>query len=109
MISKTLERIGREMVSKCGYLPLAISVLGGILSEKKYVDEWDSLNKKINVNMRAQGSTEKDIRGVLNLSYDDLPYRLKPCFLYLSRFQEDESIEVGNLCLLWIVEGLVSP
>ncbi|XP_047947501.1 putative disease resistance protein At1g50180 [Salvia hispanica] len=29
------EKIGKEMVQKCGYLPLAISLLGGVLREKK--------------------------------------------------------------------------
>ncbi|CAM8992520.1 unnamed protein product [Rhodiola kirilowii] len=37
-----LERVGREMVTKCSGLPLAIITLGGLLSTKLQVlDEWE--------------------------------------------------------------------
>ncbi|KAL3507729.1 hypothetical protein ACH5RR_033111 [Cinchona calisaya] len=45
---------------------------------------------------------------VLALSYDELPYHLKPCFLHLGNFREDEEIDVEMLYLMWIAEGMVS-
>lgn len=45
---------------------------------------------------------------VLTLSYDDIPYHLKPCFLYLGHFPEDSKIPVKLLTQLWMAEGLIS-
>ena len=50
------EKIGREMVQKCGYLLLAILVIGGILSKKAYLDEWTVVNKDIDSYLGKEGS-----------------------------------------------------
>ena len=42
-----------------------------------------------------------------SLSYHDLPYHLKSCFLYLAIFPEDYTIKCGILTRLWIAEGFV--
>ena len=40
-----IEKIGKEMIEYCGGLPLAITVLGGLLATKQTLDEWgDVLN-----------------------------------------------------------------
>nr|XP_027118205.1 probable disease resistance protein At1g58602 [Coffea arabica] len=52
------EKIGREMVQKCGYLLLAILVIGGILSKKAYLDEWTVVNKDIDSYLGKEGSDE---------------------------------------------------
>ncbi|KAL3506033.1 hypothetical protein ACH5RR_031415 [Cinchona calisaya] len=108
-IDSKLENIGREIVRKCGKLPLAISVLGGILS-KKLLHEWESVNKDVDSYLRRnEGSKEGYgvVLQVLALSYDELPYYLKPCFLYLGNFREDEDIDVEMLFQMWIAEGMV--
>jgi disease resistance protein RPM1 len=43
----------------------------------------------------------------LNLSYKDLPYYLKPCFLYLSIFPEDSVISRMRIVRRWVAEGFV--
>ncbi|XP_047974602.1 putative disease resistance protein At1g50180 [Salvia hispanica] len=108
---KTLEDVGREIVSKCEGLPLSICVIGGILRPKEYdLPEW----KKVNANMelylrRGEGVEEyKRVKQVLELSYDALPYYLKPCFLYLACFPEDHNIDLERLYLLWMAEGFIS-
>ncbi|KAI6674217.1 hypothetical protein NL676_002123 [Syzygium grande] len=45
---------------------------------------------------------------VLALSYRELPYRLKPCFLYLSHFPEDSDIPTRKLIQMWMADGIVS-
>lgn len=44
---------------------------------------------------------------MLALSYDDLPYDVKPCFLYLGIFPEDCEIKIGMLIRMWIAEGFI--
>ncbi|KAH6809158.1 hypothetical protein C2S51_026941 [Perilla frutescens var. frutescens] len=46
-ISKSLEDVGRQIVEKCGRLPLAISVMGGILRQKQQIlAEWVKVTEK---------------------------------------------------------------
>ncbi|KAL3507737.1 hypothetical protein ACH5RR_033119 [Cinchona calisaya] len=106
-----LEAVGREIVRKCGKLPLAISVLGGVLSQKNSLHEWETVNKDVDSYLRmSEGSKEGygAVMQVLALSYDELPYHLKPCFLHLGIFREDEDINAEMLYLMWIAEGMVS-
>ncbi|XP_071940617.1 probable disease resistance protein At1g58390 [Coffea arabica] len=107
---KLVEDLGREMVAKCGDEPLAISVIGGILREKNCLDGWKKVHKVIDSYLRRSESSEGDqaIVQVLTLSYDDLPYHLKPCFLYMSHYPEDKMIQAEELCLCWMAEGIVS-
>ncbi|XP_057802677.1 probable disease resistance protein At1g58602 [Salvia miltiorrhiza] len=102
---ENFEKIGKEMVQKCGYLPLAISLLGGILRTKNSMKEWELVNEDIK-EFIYRGESEID--GVLNLSYESLPYYLKPCFLYMGIFQEDEDIYAWHLYLMWIAQGMIS-
>ncbi|KAL1807124.1 hypothetical protein ACET3Z_030192 [Daucus carota] len=41
--TKNLENLGREMVGKCGGLPLAIVILGGLLFHNKSYDYWSKI------------------------------------------------------------------
>lgn len=59
--------------------------------------------------MHGEGVGEyKRVKHVLDLSYDALPYYLKPCFLYLACLPEDEEIKTEKLYLLWMAEGFIS-
>ncbi|KAJ9175781.1 hypothetical protein P3X46_014297 [Hevea brasiliensis] len=93
------EKLGREMVKKCGELPLAIFVLGGLLATKKTANEWEAWERD---------HQYRGVHGILALSYHDMPYYLKPFFLYLSQFPEDWEIHKRRLILMWIAEGFVS-
>ncbi|KAH6804219.1 hypothetical protein C2S51_032466 [Perilla frutescens var. frutescens] len=107
-----LRSIGKEMVRKCGRLPLVVSLLGGVLSKKNCIRDWEFVNENINTSIyRGEGHDGKDnnqIDGVLSLSYEDLPYYLKLCFLYLGVLKEDESIRGGDLYRMWIAQGMIS-
>ncbi|XP_062083792.1 probable disease resistance protein RF9 [Humulus lupulus] len=106
------EKIGREMVKHCGGLPIAIIVLGGLLSTKHTIVEWEAVKKNVMMYIskgRPHDNSEYGgVSWVLGLSYDELPLYLKPCFLYLARYPEDFNIHVKELCLLLMAEGFVS-
>ncbi|KAK9928281.1 hypothetical protein M0R45_025424 [Rubus argutus] len=100
-----LERLGREMVIKCGGLPLAVVVLGGLLSTKnKFTVEWERVLQNISWHLIT---AQDHISAILALSYIDLPSHLKSCFLHLGVFPEDFSIEKKHLIRLWVAEGFL--
>ncbi|KAL6339358.1 hypothetical protein AAG906_028090 [Vitis piasezkii] len=102
-----LEKLSLDIVKRCGGLPLAIVAVGGLLSRKeKLIPEW----KKFSDNLRSElqsNSHLESINTILSLSYHDLPYYLKSCFLYLAIFPEDYTIRCRPLTRLWIAEGFV--
>ncbi|KAL5765202.1 hypothetical protein ACOSQ2_017796 [Xanthoceras sorbifolium] len=98
-----LKKLGEKMVEKCDGLPLAIVVLGGLLSTKA-AHEWRTVHKNIWQHLRG-GSIE--ISYLFSFSFDCLPYQLKQCFLYLCRFPEDYEINVEKLIYLLVAEGLI--
>ncbi|KAL3506223.1 hypothetical protein ACH5RR_031605 [Cinchona calisaya] len=111
-VEPDLEAVGIKMVRKCGGLPLAISVLGGMLKDNGSLRDWKTVSKSIDLYLskgegNEEGSDGGAVAQVLSLSYNVLPYHLKPCFLYLSNFREDENIDVEQLYLLWIAEGMI--
>ncbi|KAJ9160197.1 hypothetical protein P3X46_025619 [Hevea brasiliensis] len=104
-----LEKLGREMVKKCRGLPLAVVVLGGLLATKKSLKEWEVVHGSINAQFVKweQHHQYGGVYGILALSYHDLPFHLKPCFLYLSQFPEDWEFEKNELIRMWIAEGFI--
>ncbi|KAL3509617.1 hypothetical protein ACH5RR_029018 [Cinchona calisaya] len=103
---------GKEVVEKCGGLPLAIMTLGGLLSlvDKTYL-EWKRISYSFHEMMTSlEGSGSKGYESViasLLLSYDELPARLKQCILCFSIYPEDYEIDVDQLIRWWIGEGFV--
>lgn len=99
------------MVKHCRGLPLAIIVLGGVLATKHFIDEWETVHNTINSQLKTingdQSCTELGVMEVLALSYDDLPYQLKPCFLHLGQFPEDFEIPTRRLINLWVAEAMI--
>ncbi|KAM7462457.1 hypothetical protein LguiA_030578 [Lonicera macranthoides] len=107
---KEQEKLGIEMVKQCGGLPLAIVALGGILVTKHSLQEWENVRHNIKSFLRhgeGMGQHYGGVIEILALSYNDLPYQLKPCFLYLGKFPEDSEIEVERLYQLWMAESMV--
>ncbi|KAK1315819.1 putative disease resistance protein [Acorus calamus] len=94
---------GKQLLKKCKQLPLAIVILGGLLSLKaKTVMEWGNVLKTLD--WRFDSQTE-GCNEVLALSYRAMPSYLKPCFLYFGLFPEDAEIRSSKLKMLWIAEG----
>ncbi|KDP26975.1 hypothetical protein JCGZ_22195 [Jatropha curcas] len=101
-----MEKLGTEMVGKCTGLPLAIIVLGGLLATKTSIYEWDKVSQNIISHLRRGKGF--GVSEVLALSYHELPYQLKPCFLHLAHFPQDYEIPTKKLIQMWIAEGFIS-
>ena len=95
-----------EMIEYCGHLPLAITVLGGLLATKQTQEGWDDVHKHVKSYLHEEQNLR--VNKVLALSYNDLPSYLKPCFLYLGHFPEDFEIPTKELIRMWMGEGFIS-
>ncbi|XP_073131748.1 disease resistance protein RPM1-like [Henckelia pumila] len=101
-----LNEISKNILRRCHGLPLAIVVIGGLLATKhNNLEDWKMFERTIGLEL--QGDSLKTMNKLLSLSYYNLPYYLKACFLYLSIFQEDELLSKWEVIRLWIAEGFV--
>ncbi|KAG9141563.1 hypothetical protein Leryth_022237 [Lithospermum erythrorhizon] len=96
-------------LTQCGGLPLAIIMLGGIVTNKTRLSDWEEVNQNLILNLRRGRGDEQYgvVYEVLELSYNDLPYHLKHCFLHMGIFPEDYRIPARKLIQLWAAEGFI--
>ncbi|XP_047949564.1 putative late blight resistance protein homolog R1B-17 [Salvia hispanica] len=87
-----LEETAKKIVARCKGLPLAIVVVGGHLRKSPTaLAYWENAAQSI---LYTTGIDDQCLN-VLSLSYRYLPAHLKPCFLLLGAFPEDEKIHAG--------------
>ncbi|XP_009777479.1 putative late blight resistance protein homolog R1A-3 isoform X2 [Nicotiana tabacum] len=101
-----LDDVSLDVARRCKGLPLVVVLASGIIKKKKTEEFWwhevkDALFSYLDC------ETEDYSRETMQLSYDNLPDYLKPCFLYMGMFPEDARIRVSKLISLWIAEGFV--
>ncbi|KAH6775878.1 hypothetical protein C2S52_013439 [Perilla frutescens var. hirtella] len=104
-----LREFTENILQKCEGLPLAIVVIGGVLATKNNrADEWERFSRSLLIHESdSEGGSLKRLRKLLSLSYNDLPYYLKYCFLYLSIYPEGGLLDKEEIIRLWIAEGFV--
>ncbi|KAM4075701.1 hypothetical protein ACJW30_12G007200 [Castanea mollissima] len=100
-----LKSFAQELVGKCDGLPLAIAALGSLMYSKN-MSEWNEIYSSLNWSLSKNPKLEA-VKSILLLSFNDLPYQLKHCFLYCSLFPEDHEIRRKRLIKLWMAEGFV--
>ncbi|KAK4437203.1 putative late blight resistance proteinR1B-14 [Sesamum alatum] len=104
---RELEDIGKAIARNCGGLPLAIVVIGGLLSKERTRPEyWRNLAENLSSIVTKD---DEQCLEILGLSYNRLPHRLRACFLYMAVFPEDYEIPVPKLIRLWAAEGFLKP
>nr|GMC83026.1 disease resistance protein RPM1-like [Ipomoea batatas] len=102
-----LVSIAENILKRCDGLPLAIVVIAGVLATKsESIEEWERFQHSLSIQMESN-NWMKSMKNLLSLSYYDLPYYLKYCFLYLSIFPADVIINKNIVIRLWIAEGFV--
>ncbi|CDP21239.1 unnamed protein product [Coffea canephora] len=99
-----LKAIKERVIKKCDGLPLAASVIGGLLSLKRK-EEWQSILENRLSSLSAGGDP---VMQILKLSFDNLPSPyIKKCFAYCSSFPKDSEMEGDMLIELWMAEGFL--
>ncbi|KAI5665189.1 hypothetical protein M9H77_24515 [Catharanthus roseus] len=93
----------KKVLEVCKGLPLAIVVVAGLLEKvSNDSEQWRQTVQTLNTKLASEGCMD-----ILELSYNNLPDFLKPCFLYLSAAAQNKIFKVRKLIQLWIAEGLV--
>ncbi|XP_030942828.1 putative disease resistance protein At1g58400 [Quercus lobata] len=99
---KELNNLRGDIWRICDGLPLAIVLLGGVLSALEFKD-W---SRVIGLAEQRRGS-QSPLENIVDFGYDQLPDFLKPCFLYLALFPKAYEIPIRRLLQLWLAEGFV--
>ncbi|CAL5426064.1 unnamed protein product [Camellia sinensis] len=109
LMPSKLETNSLQILKRCEGLLLAIVAINGVLATKDIsrIDEWEMLYRSLGAELEGNDKLESR-KKALSFSYNDLPYYLKICFLYLSIFPEDQQIWCGGIIQLWTAEGFVN-
>nr|AYN64291.1 RGH1 [Hordeum vulgare subsp. spontaneum] len=103
------EQVSRDILKKCGGVPLAIITIASALAggtKMKPKCEWDILLQSLGSGLTEDNSLE-EMRRILYFSYSNLPSHLKTCLLYLCMYPEDSEIYRDRLIWKWVAEGFV--
>ena len=99
-----LLKIGEVTVRKCKGVPLAVSTLANMLYSEVDEGEW---NRVKNNDMWSLKQGVDDILPILQLSYNQLPFHLKRCFVYCSLFSKNYEFKSGELIQIWMAHGIL--
>ncbi|PNT68530.1 disease resistance protein RGA2 isoform X2 [Brachypodium distachyon] len=99
-----LVTIGKRIAKKCRGLPLALKIMGGLMSSKQQVQEWEAIAES-NIGDNIGGKYE--ILPILKLSYRHLSAEMKQCFAFCAVFAKDYEMEKDILIQLWMANGFI--
>ncbi|KAK9102742.1 hypothetical protein Sjap_019996 [Stephania japonica] len=102
-VNPNLITIGKEIIKKCGRLPLAAKALGSMLRVKVGERQWREVRDCEIWDLEE----EDEILPALKLSYNDLSSRAKQCFAYCCLFRKDYEMSKEELVFLWLANGLL--
>ncbi|WMV49320.1 hypothetical protein MTR67_042705 [Solanum verrucosum] len=108
-VPEEIVSVKNRIVEMCQGLPLAASVLGGLLRNKEKHEWWSILDGNPLV-AGEDDNGENSLKKILKLSYVYLPSPyLKKCFAYFAMFPKDFLFEKDQLIQLWMAEGFLHP
>ncbi|XP_078152625.1 putative disease resistance protein RGA4 [Carex rostrata] len=98
-----LENMGKDIMRKCGGLPLAVKSIASLLRHETYEERWIEILE----NDLWESYPSNDVFSALQISYAHLPAHLKPCFLLCSMYPKDYVLGKMRLIELWISHGYI--
>ncbi|TKW02139.1 hypothetical protein SEVIR_8G226273v4 [Setaria viridis] len=104
-VVENLRELGKDIVRRCGCLPLGIKVIARVLASKDQTEnEWKKILRK---DASSMSKLHSEVTSALYLSYEDLPHCLKQCFVYCAMFPEDSVIFRDDIVRMWVAEGFI--
>ncbi|KAL7191284.1 hypothetical protein ACSBR2_023370 [Camellia fascicularis] len=97
--------IGKEIVKKCGGVPLAAKALGGLMHFKSEEKEWLHVKES---EIWKLPQDKNSILPALRLSYFYLPLESRQCFAYCAIFPKGSQVRKRDLIHLWMANGYIS-
>ncbi|KAM3335965.1 hypothetical protein ACQJBY_030116 [Aegilops geniculata] len=101
----TLKDVGLKIIQKCGGLPLAVKVMGGLLRERGGLRrDWEHVldDSKWSITKMPQ-----ELNYAVYLSYEYMPSYLKQCFLFYSILPKSKIFTLNQVVGMWISEGFI--
>ncbi|CDP21786.1 unnamed protein product, partial [Coffea canephora] len=107
-VPEELEPLKEQILGRCDGLPLAASLIGGLLLNSGK-EEWQSIVEEgLIVEESLLNEYQSQINQILKVSFDHLsPPSVKKCFAYCSIFPQDTELGEDELIQHWIAEGFV--
>ncbi|KAG5625332.1 hypothetical protein H5410_010550 [Solanum commersonii] len=100
-----LLEIGKQIIKKCGGVPLAAKTLGSLLRFKREREDWMFVQES---ELWKLENCNSGILPALRLSYLQLPLHLKRCFAFCSLYPKNYEIHKEKMIHIWIAEGLIT-
>ncbi|KAM3215645.1 hypothetical protein ACQJBY_067590 [Aegilops geniculata] len=101
----TLEDIGLKLIKKCGCLPLAVKVMGGLLRQTGGLRrDWEQVLDDSNWSTTKM---PQELNHTVYLSYEYMPSYLKQCFLFYSLLPKSRIFKLDQVVAMWISEGFI--
>lgn len=100
-----LLEIGKQIIKKCGGVPLAAKTLGTLLSFKREESDWLFVQES---ELWGLKECDNGILPALRLSYLHFPLYLKQCFAFCSLYPKNYEIQKEKIIHTWISEGLIT-
>nr|XP_025876656.1 putative disease resistance protein RGA3 [Oryza sativa Japonica Group] len=102
---KELLDLGREIVKKLKFSPLAAKTVGRLLKKNLTRRHW---SRVLDSKEWEHADSVNDIMPALKLSYDCLPFHLQKCFTYCALFPDDYQYQDSELTHLWSALGVIN-
>ncbi|KAF7112009.1 hypothetical protein CFC21_111951 [Triticum aestivum] len=101
----TLKDIGLKLIKKCGCLPLAVKVMGGLLRQTGGLRrDWEQVLDDSNWSTTKM---PQELNHTVYLSYEHMPSYLKQCFLFYSLLPKSRIFNLDQVVAMWISEGFI--
>ncbi|MQM14173.1 hypothetical protein Taro_047103 [Colocasia esculenta] len=103
-----IRQLAKEVVGRCGGLPIALITVGMAMSNAKTAYDWKDAIRKLDQCASQLSPGMEEVLKSLKFSFEKLKNEaLRNCLLYCALFSEDYKIPKVEIIDYWICEGFL--